>query len=92
MIGGDFDAGGEGAIGIDGELDRGLATAGAQAAELDEQALFEQFIDDIGNGLGSELGAAGDLGGARDWTRWRRADEGLSCCGRSNSSPPLHPR
>ncbi len=61
VVGGDFDAGGQRAIGIDGELDRRLAATGAQAPKLDEQALFKQFLDNIGNGLWGELGPPGNL-------------------------------
>src|SRR5690606_23894980 len=52
---------GQGAVGVDGELDRWLAASGAQAAQLDQQAFFEQVLNDIGDGLGGNSGAARDL-------------------------------
>ncbi len=41
----------DGTIRVDGKLDRRLAPAGAQAADLHQQPLADQLIDDIGDRL-----------------------------------------
>jgi len=62
MVGGNFNAGGEGAVRIDRKLYRGLASPRTQSTQFYKQAFFEQFLDDIGNGLRGKLGAAGNFG------------------------------
>jgi len=62
MVGGNFNAGGEGTVRVDRKLYWGLAAPRTQPTQFNEQTFFEQFLDDIGNGLRGKLGAARNLG------------------------------
>ena len=58
----DMDADGEAALGIDGERRRRVATPLRLGAAGDDEALVLDLADDVGDGLGGEPDAAGDVG------------------------------
>ena len=58
----DMDADGEAAFGVDGERRRRVAAALRLGAAGDDETLVLDLADDIGDGLGGEADATGDVG------------------------------
>jgi hypothetical protein len=64
MIGGELDADGHRPLWVHCELQGRLTAAGATPADLDQEVLGNEIIDDVGDGLGCELSQPADLGAA----------------------------
>jgi hypothetical protein len=61
MVSGDFDAGRHWSIRVDGELNGRLAAPRSQAPEFYQQALSNQFVDDVCDRLSRKVRLARDL-------------------------------
>ncbi len=62
MVAVDIETDGKGAVRIDDQLGRRLSTAAQLTAGLEDQAVIEQALGNIGDGRRSQAGQLGDFG------------------------------